>query len=78
MNRRQEQRRAHCGADQIALFWEATAPTIYYPVIRSVTQMPGRDPTRNARLLAIAGQAMDDALGRGIRGQSTHTSSGAR
>ncbi len=47
---------------EIALFWQATVPTIYYPVLRSVAQAPGREITRNARLLAIAGQAMDDAL----------------
>ena len=46
----------------IARFWEATQPTIYYPVVRSVANMPGREVTQNARLLAVAGQAMDDAL----------------
>ncbi|MFO1325558.1 MAG: vanadium-dependent haloperoxidase [Burkholderiales bacterium] len=47
---------------EIARFWEATSPTIYYPVVRSVADMPGRDVTQNARLFAIAGEAMDDAL----------------
>jgi len=47
---------------EIARFWEATAPTIYYPVVRSVANMPGREVTQNARLLAVAGEAMDDAL----------------
>jgi hypothetical protein len=37
-------------------------PTIYFPVVRSVADQPGRDITRNARLLAVTGQAMDDAL----------------
>jgi hypothetical protein len=46
----------------IARFWEATTPTIYFPVVRSVANAPGRDRTQNARLLATAGVAMDDAL----------------
>jgi len=46
----------------IAKFWEATAPAVYWPVARSVAAVPGRDVTANARLLAIAGMAMDDAL----------------
>jgi hypothetical protein len=46
----------------IARFWEARVPTIYFPVVRSVANRPGRDITGNARLLAVAGQAMDDAL----------------
>jgi PAP2 superfamily len=47
---------------EIARFWEATAPTIYYPVVRSVANMSGRDVTQNARLFALAGQAIDDAM----------------
>ena len=46
----------------IARFWEATMPVIYWPIARAVTAAPGRDVTRNARLLAAAGMAMDDAL----------------
>jgi hypothetical protein len=46
----------------IARFWEATAPGVYWPVARSVATAPGRDVTDNARLLAVAGMAMDDAL----------------
>ena len=46
----------------IARFWEATAPTIYFPIVRSVANSPGRDVTQNARLLAVAAQAIDDAL----------------
>lgn len=46
----------------IARFWEATQPIIYFPVVRSVANAPGRERTQNARLLAVAGQAMDDAL----------------
>ena len=51
-------------ADQTAMarFWEARVPTIYLPVVRSVATAPGREPTQNARLLAVATQAMDDAL----------------
>src|SRR6202171_419990 len=47
---------------EIARFWEATAPTIYFPVVRSVANVPGREVTQNARLLAVAAQAIDDAL----------------
>jgi hypothetical protein len=46
----------------IAKFWEATAPSVYWPVARSVATAPGRDVTDNARLLAVAAMAMDDAL----------------
>jgi hypothetical protein len=46
----------------IAKFWEATAPAVYWPVARAVAAAPGRDVTANARLLAIAAMAMDDAL----------------
>jgi hypothetical protein len=46
----------------VARFWEATVPTIYYAVVRSVADSPGRELTQNARLYAIAGEAMDDAL----------------
>jgi len=46
----------------IAKFWEATAPAVYWPVARSVATAPGRDVTDNARLLAVAAMAMDDAL----------------
>src|SRR5205814_6431207 len=37
-------------------------PALYWPVARSVANAPGRDVTDNARLLAVAGMAMDDAL----------------
>jgi hypothetical protein len=46
----------------MAKFWEATAPAVYWPVARSVATAPGRDVTDNARLLAVAAMAMDDAL----------------
>jgi hypothetical protein len=46
----------------IAKFWEATAPTVYWPIARSVAAMPGRDVADNARLFALAAMAMDDAL----------------
>jgi hypothetical protein len=35
---------------------------VYWPIARSVAAMPGRDVTDNARLLALAAMAMDDAL----------------
>ena len=47
---------------EIARFWETTAPTIYFPVVRSVANAPKREVTQNARLLAVTAQAMDDAL----------------
>lgn len=47
---------------EIARFWEATGPIIYYPIIRSVAEMPGREIAQNARLFAAASQAMDDAI----------------
>jgi hypothetical protein len=46
----------------IARFWEATAPAVYWPVARSVATRAGRDVADNARLLAAAAVAMDDAL----------------
>jgi len=46
----------------MAKFWEATAPAVYWPVARAVAAVPARDVTANARLLAIAAMAMDDAL----------------
>jgi hypothetical protein len=45
----------------IARFWEGSGPVMYFPIARSVADQPGRDVTRNARLLAVAAQAMDDA-----------------
>jgi PAP2 superfamily len=47
---------------EIARFWEATAPTIYYPLVRSVANAPGREVTQNARLLAVTAEAIDDAM----------------
>ncbi len=47
---------------EIARFWEFSMPAIYYGVLRSVAQQPGRDASRNARLYAAAAQAMDDAM----------------
>lgn len=47
---------------EIALFWEYSLPPIYHAVARSVSSMPGREVTQNARLFAAAAQAMDDAL----------------
>lgn len=47
---------------QAARFWIATSPLVYFQVVRSVTSQPGRNLTRNARLLAMASQATEDAL----------------
>ena len=46
----------------VARFWEATLPSIYHGVVRSVADQPGREITANARLLAAIAQGMDDAL----------------
>ena len=46
----------------IAKFWEATQPAVYWPIARSVASVSGRDVTENARLMAVAAMAMDDAL----------------
>jgi hypothetical protein len=46
----------------IARFWEAAVPAIYFNAVRSVATQPGRDLTDNARLLALVAVAMDDAL----------------
>ena len=61
MGRKENSKRT---ADQtdIAKFWEATGPTIYHGVIRSVAELPGREITRNARFLMAITQAMDDAM----------------
>ncbi len=50
------------GQTEAAKFWEATLPSIYHGVVRSVAEQPGREVTRNARLLAAVAQGMDDAL----------------
>lgn len=47
---------------EIARFWEATLPPIYHGVVRSVTSLPGRELTQNARLFAAVTQATDDAF----------------
>jgi hypothetical protein len=47
---------------EMARFWEATLPSIYHGIVRSVAEQPGRDVTRNARLLAAVTQGMDDAI----------------
>jgi len=51
-------------AEQTAMarFWEVRGPTMYLPVVHSVATAPGRELTQNARLLAVAAQAMDDAV----------------
>jgi hypothetical protein len=47
---------------EIARFWEATVPSLYHGVVRSVALSPGREVTQNARLFAAVAQAADDAL----------------
>ncbi|HSV36986.1 MAG TPA: vanadium-dependent haloperoxidase [Ramlibacter sp.] len=47
---------------EVAKFWEYSLPPIYNAVTRSVASTPGRSVAQNARLLAAASQAMDDAL----------------
>lgn len=46
----------------MAKFWETTSPSVYWPLVREVAQAKGDDPTAHARLLAVAGMAMDDAV----------------
>jgi hypothetical protein len=47
---------------EAAKFWEYSLPPIYTAVVRSAANAPGRTVAQNARLLAAASQAMDDAL----------------
>jgi hypothetical protein len=47
---------------EIARFWEATLPSLYHGIVRSVANVPGREVTQNARLFAAVTQATDDAL----------------
>lgn len=57
-----DSRARSAGQSAIARFWEATVPAIYAGVVESVTTVPGRDVTQNARLLAVLAQATNDAL----------------
>jgi PAP2 superfamily len=47
---------------EIAHFWEFSLPSIYFGVVRSVAEAPGRELTQNARLYAAVAQAADDAM----------------
>ncbi len=47
---------------EAARFWEYSLPPIYTGIVRSFANRPGRTVAQNARLLAAASQAMDDAL----------------
>ncbi|MBL8520813.1 MAG: vanadium-dependent haloperoxidase [Betaproteobacteria bacterium] len=58
--RTSQARTAEQGA--VAKFWEFSLPSIYFGVVRSVADQPGRSLTDNARLYAMVAQAMDDAL----------------
>jgi hypothetical protein len=46
----------------IASFWETTGTGVYWPIVLSVANSKNREVTQNARLLAIVGQATDDAV----------------
>jgi hypothetical protein len=45
-----------------AKFWEANGVAIYHTLVSSVTTLPGREVTENARLLMAVTQAVDDAM----------------
>lgn len=47
---------------EIARFWTSTSAKLYHGVVHSVVDQPGREVTQNARLIAAAAQAIDDAL----------------
>lgn len=47
---------------EIGRFWDYSLPAIYHGIMRSVALQPGRSVSANARLFAVAAQAMDDAL----------------
>jgi len=47
---------------EVARFWESSLPEIYHGVLRSAARQPGRSLLRHASLVAVAAQAMDDAL----------------
>ena len=47
---------------EIARFWTATGPTIYFPIVRSVASQPGREVTHNARFLAVVRAGGVDAI----------------
>lgn len=47
---------------EIARFWTTTGPAVYFPLARSITGLPGREVTRNARFLAVFSQVGVDAI----------------
>jgi PAP2 superfamily len=47
---------------EIGQFWDYSLPAIYHGVMHSVALQPGRSVSANARVFAVAAQAMDDAL----------------
>ncbi len=47
---------------EVAKFWEFSLPPIYFGVLRSIADTPGRNAAQNAKLFAAAAQAMDDGL----------------
>lgn len=46
----------------IVKFWEDDSSAIYFGVLRSALETPGREVTDNARCYAVAAAAMDDAI----------------
>lgn len=46
----------------IGKFWEDNSSAIYFGVLRSMAEVPGRDITDNARLYEITAIALDDAI----------------
>ncbi|HJW43569.1 MAG TPA: vanadium-dependent haloperoxidase [Geothrix sp.] len=46
----------------IGKFWEDNSSAIYFGVLRSLAEVPGRDITDNARLYEITAIALDDAI----------------
>lgn len=47
---------------EVARFWETTSPSVYWPVVRCIAKAGAGSEAENARLLAEAAMAMDDAL----------------
>ena len=47
---------------EVARFWGYSLPAIYFGVVRTVANQPGRSVVDNARLYAAVAQAMDDAM----------------
>jgi hypothetical protein len=46
----------------IAKFWDTPSVPVYFSIVRSFADRPGREITENARLFAAVAQAQDDAI----------------